>query len=134
MKSKRGFTLIEVLLVATLIAVVALLMYSFFGQGLSLYSMESKSAQRQDNLRLVLSDITNRVRLADPSKVTYSSGVLTVDTTTYSYYSADQEVRRNSTTLATGVSAFTVSLSSGLLQISITDTAGTAISTSLSLK
>lgn len=133
MKNKRGITLIEVLLAMTLITVAALLMYSFFGQGFSLYKVESKSAEEQTNLRQVLSEITNRVRLADPSTVTYSGGVLTVDGKNYSYYSTGNEIRRDGKTLATGVSAFNVTLSGKLLSISITSTAGTIISTSLSL-
>jgi prepilin-type N-terminal cleavage/methylation domain-containing protein len=133
MKNKRGFTLIEMLVTLALVAVVAALMYTFFGQGISLYSMESESAQEQANLRLVLSDITNRARLTDPSSITYADGVLTVDDTTYSFNSTDQEILRDGGTLATGISRFTVQLESGLLEVSITSTKGTVVSTSLSL-
>jgi prepilin-type N-terminal cleavage/methylation domain len=133
MKNRRGFTLIELLLALSLITVAALLMYSFFGQGLSLYTMETEMAGEQDSLRQVLSDITNRVRLADPSTITYNSGALSIGSAVYSFDSAGKEIRRNGATLATGVSAFGVTLTSELLQISITNTAGTVISTSLSL-
>lgn len=133
MKNRRGFTLIEVLLTLALIVVVAALMYSFFGQGLTLYTMETESAQEQANLQQVLSDITNRVRLADPSSITYANGTLSIGTTTYKFDSTDQQILRNGTALATGVSAFNITLGGQLLGISVTSTAGSVVSTSLSL-
>lgn len=133
MKRVRGFTLIEILVALALVAVVGALMFSFFGQGLRLYTMETESAQEQANMRLVLSDITNRVRLADPSSITYTNGVLNIGSTSYKFDSAHQRVLRNGSSLVTGVSAFSVSLSAQLLDISVTSTAGSVVSTSLSL-
>lgn len=133
MKRKRGFTLIEILITLVLVVVVSALMYSFFGQGLTLYTMETESAEEQANLRLVLSDITNRVRLADPAAITYASGVLSIGSTTYTYDNLHQQVLRNGSALATGVSAFRITLSEQLLEISVTSTAGSVVSTSLSI-
>lgn len=134
MKSRRGFTLIETLLTLALIVVVGALMYSFFGQGLHLYTMETETAEEQANMRQVLSDITNRTRLTDPTAITYADGVLSIGTASYTYDSANQQILRNGTALATGVSAFSVSLSEQLLEISVTSTAGSVVSTSLSLR
>ena len=133
MKNRRGFTLVEMLVTLAILVVVTALMFTFFGQGLSLYTMESESAQEQTSLREVLSDITNRARLTDPAEITYSGEVLNVGGTTYSFDSVSQAILRDSGIMATGISSFTVLLESELLQISITSTAGTVVSTSLSL-
>ena len=133
MRKIRGFTLIEVLVTLTLVIVVGALMFSFFGQGLTLYTMETETAQEQANLRQVLSDITNRVRLADPAAITYTNGVLKIGSASYHYDSTHQQILRNNAALATGVSVFSVSLDKQLLEISVTSTAGNVVSTSLSL-
>ena len=125
--------MIEILITLALIVVVAALMYSFFGQGLTLYTMETESAEEQANLRQVLSDITNRTRLADPANITYVNGVLSIGSTTYVFDSTDERILRNGTALATGISAFRVTLSQQLLEISVTSSAGSVVSTSLSL-
>ena len=131
MKDKRGFTLIEIIIVVMLIAVVGLLMYSFFGQGFRLYTVESESADKQMNLRQVMSDITNRARLADPAAVTYTSGVLNVGT--YAYMLSNGQVKRNDTVLANDVAAFNISINTGILGITMVNTSGTSLSTSISL-
>ncbi len=132
MKSKkRGFTLIEVLLATALVAVVMLLMYAFFGQGFKLYTVESESADAQMNLRQVLSEITNKARLTDPADITYASGVLSVDDDTYMLF--DEKIIRNDTAIASGIGAFHVSIENDMLSIEVINTAGTSLSTSLSL-
>ncbi len=131
LRRKKGFTLVELLVTIALIAVVASLMFTFFGQGLSLYTEETKSADEQMNLRQVLSDITNKVRLADASGISCTSDVLTVDGTTYRRNG--QQILRDSAVIANGISAFTASISGGMLNISIQNTAGTLLETSLSL-
>lgn len=131
-RNKRGFTLIEVLLAASLVVVVAALMFTFFGQGISLYSDESQLAQEQSGLRRVLSDITNRVRLA-PDTVTVSGTTLTVGSMVYTYDSTNECVKRNGTVLASDVSAFIVQITGTRLDISINSVSGKAVSTSISL-
>jgi len=133
MRKKRGFTLIELLLALSLIVAVAALMFSFFGQGLSLYTKETASAKEQANLRFVLSDITTRARLADVSTIKVTDGVLSIGSTTYSFDSAHQRVLRGDSALATGISAFSVTLNNSKLSIRVTSTGGAAVSTSFSL-
>ncbi|MDD5017280.1 MAG: prepilin-type N-terminal cleavage/methylation domain-containing protein [Eubacteriales bacterium] len=132
MKRKNGgFTLIETLITIVIVSVVALLMYSFFGQGFSLYSVETNSADEQMSQRQVLSDITNKARLTDPGSIAYADGVLTIDD--YAYTFAGGSILRNNTVIANGISAFNVSIDQNILEIGIVNTAGTEISTSLSL-
>ena len=128
---KKGLTIAEIAVVVALLAVAALLMYSFFGQGLKLFTYESEAADKQMNMRVVLSDITNRARLADPAAITYASGTLTIGSDSYSL--TENQIERNGAVIANGISAFTVDISSGMLSITITNTAGTSISTSISL-
>jgi len=131
MKRNRGFTLIEVILVSALVVAAALLMYSFFGQGFSLYSAETASADEQMNLRQAMSDITNVVRITDPANISVSDGVLTVGTRKYKLENGC--IMRNSATIADGVSVFDVSISNSILKIRIVNKKGTEIKTSLSL-
>lgn len=131
MKSKKGFTLIEMLIVVALIGAASLLMYSFFGQGLNLYAIESKSADEQANLRQALSDITNRARLTKSADVTVSAGVLTVGT--YAYKLDGGRVTRNGTAIANGISTFNMSKTDSLLEIGFVNASGKSISTSVSL-
>ncbi len=131
-KTNRGFTLIEVLLACALVAVAAMLMYSFFGQGFSLYTLESESADEQASLRMAMSDITNVVRLTDASKISLSEGgVLTVDDRTYKL--SGGKIMRNDTAIASNISTFTVTKSSDLLWIKLVSNKGAAIETSLSM-
>lgn len=131
MKNKKGFTLVEVIVVVALIAVVAMLMYSFFGQGLKVFSYESDSADKQMNLREVVSDITSRIRLTDSSSISYSSGTLTIGS--YSYTLSNGQIKRNGAAISSGISSFNVSMDTTIVNITIVNTAGTSISTSVSL-
>jgi len=129
---KTGYTLIEVLLAAALIAVVALLMYSFFGQGFALYGVETASAEEQINLRQAMSDITNIVRVTDPDDISVENGVLTVGSRQYKL--SDGSIQKNGAAIAHGIAVFDVSRTGdGLLVIRIVNQNGTELKTSLSL-
>ena len=129
--TNRGFTLIEVLLALALVAAAAMLMYSFFGQGFSLYTRESESADEQASLRMVMSDITNIVRVTDKTKISVSSNVLTVDNRTYKL--SGGKILRNGTAIASNISAFTVTMSTELLSIKVVSNKGSTIETALSM-
>lgn len=129
--NNRGITLLETIIAAALVSVVMLLMYAFFGQGFKLYTMESESADEQMNLRQVLSEITNNARLTDPEAITYTSGVLTIDDDAYMLY--EDKIIRNETAIASGISAFNISITNGILSVEVINTSGTRIATSLSL-
>lgn len=132
MKDKKGFSLIEVLIVVSLVAVAALLMYSFFGQGFSLYAAESKSADEQAALRQVLSDITNKARVTPGPQITVSSGTLKVGSFTYKLDGGS--IKRNGTAIARGISSFTVNKTAeNILEIKLVNASGKSISTSVSL-
>ena len=130
---RNGFTLVEVLLVAALIAVVAGLMYCFIGQGLTLYSMGNESADEQQSLRQVLSEITNKARLAATDDVSMSGNELTIKSDVYKL--SDNKIIRNGNAIAYRISEFEVSLNdtTSLLSIRVKDTKGAEIQTSLSL-
>ena len=129
---KTGYTLIEVLLAAALIGVVALLMYSFFGQGFALYGVETASAEEQINLRQVMSDITNAARVTDPDDISIENGVLTVGSRKYKL--SDGSIQKKGAAIANGIAVFDVSRTSdGMLAIRIVNQNGTELRTSLSL-
>lgn len=131
-RRNKGFTLVELLVVVALIAVAASLMYTFFGQGLSLYTAESESADEQANMRQVMSDITNRFRLTDPADISCSNNVLTVGDDVYRR--SGEQILRNSGVIANGISSFTAAISNSVLDIRIESSSGTELETSLSLR
>ncbi|MGE5496205.1 MAG: type II secretion system protein J [Burkholderiales bacterium] len=131
MKNRKGFTLIEMIIVVALVGAVSLLMYSFFGQGFNLYVAESKSADEQTSLRQVLSDITNKSRLTKADQVTADAGLLTIGAYVYRLYG--EKITRNGTVIASGIASFSASKTDGLLEIGLKSVSGKSISTSVSL-
>lgn len=130
-KRKNGFTLIEVLVAVAIVAVAGMFMYAFLGQGMNLYAVETASAEQQADMRMVMSEITNKVRVTDKTSITYGLGVLTIGD--YAYAFDGERILRNETELAGSISAFAVSITNGILDVSLTNSTGTQISTSLSL-
>ena len=131
MKRKRGFTLIELLVTLAVLGAVGLLAYTLFGQGFSLYAEEAKSADQQTEMRLVLSEITNKARLTDEANISYVSEQLTIGD--YVYVLNGNRVIRNSSELATDIAVFDVSIVDGLLEIRLVNIEGDQITTSLYL-
>ncbi len=131
MKNKKGITLLEVIITLGILSVIGLMAFTLFGQGLSLYQTETESADLQDEMRLVLSDITNKVRVAEEADISVATNQLTVNDYTYSL--DGNRIIRNSSELATNISFFDVSLADGLLEIRLQNTKGTQISTAIYL-
>lgn len=129
--NKRGFSLVELLVAVALVAVAALLMYSFFGQGFSLYSEETGSADEQMGLRQAMSEITNVVRVTSADDISVSNGVLNVGSRSYSL--EDGCILRNGTDIADGISTFNASIDGGIIHLRIVSKQGTVLETSLSL-
>ena len=131
MKNKKGITLLEVIITLGILSVIGLMAFTLFGQGLSLYQAETESADLQDEMRLVLSDITNKVRVAEEADISVATNQLTINDYTYSL--DGNRIIRNSSELATNISFFDVSLADGLLEIRLQNTKGTQISTAIYL-
>lgn len=131
MKVKRGFTLIEVIITVAVLGAVGLLAFSLIGQGLNLYKAEVESADLQEDMRLVLSEITNKVRLTDESDISISGNKLTIANNVYSL--ENSSLLRNSSEIAASIMLFDVSITNSLLKIRIVNNKGTELSTSIYL-
>lgn len=132
MRNKKGYTLMELIIVVALLSAIAILLYTVMGQGFKLYAAQSESATELTNLRQVMSDITNKARITDPALISYSLGVLQVGS--YSYSLNGQTIEKNGTVLAKGIGSFDVTISEeGILKITIVNLEGKSISTSISL-
>ncbi len=129
----KGFTLIELLVTIAILAVAAGLMFTLFGQGLSLYTIETESADEQQSLRQILSEITNSARIADVDSIDVNDNALTIGSNVYSH--SGQNVLKNGTPIADRIVSFEVSLddSTSLLSITVSNTKGANLQTSLTL-
>lgn len=131
MKNKKGITLIEVIITLAILGAVGMLAATFFGQGFSLYNAETESADLQEDMRLVLSDITNKVRITDEASISVSGNQLVVADYTYAFDGS--RIVRNSDEIATSIQTFEVNITNGLLEIRIVNTEGDEITTSIYL-
>lgn len=131
MKNKKGFTLIEVIITLAVLGAVSMLALTFFGQGFSLYNAETESADLQEDMRLVLSDITNKVRITDEDSISAAGNQLVVGDTVYAFDGS--RIIRGSDEIATSIDVFEASITNGLLEIRIVNTKGSEITTSIYL-
>ena len=68
-KKKRGYTLLEVMMVVALVAVVEGMSYSIYAMGMRTYAMLASKIEVQQNVRLAASFIQRRLFMAAASDV-----------------------------------------------------------------
>jgi prepilin-type N-terminal cleavage/methylation domain-containing protein len=119
LRSKKGFTLIEVLLTVLIIAIVFGMVASIVGFFSRFYTDENQYIDRQENMRILMLQIERDIRMSDQEVNLSGSPCYIIGTGdsstpihTYCFDVSTQVVTRNGTVVANNVSVFTFSLSS----------------------
>ncbi len=124
---KRGFTLIELIVVMVLMAMLFAMGFSIYRFSTDAYAREASRGLTQSDLRVAMSVITKDMR--KHPDFTISSNTITAGANTYTLDSQDLNV--NGSLLISGIEAFSVSQSGKKITIKITsskDNIGSPIS------
>lgn len=104
-KNKKGVTLIELIIVLSILSIVSSLGFSFYLYGLKNFTTQTVNVNNQSNVRYALSIISKDIRKAD--SVTVSANIITIDGTLE--YKLDGNIlMKNGNNLVTDIETFNV--------------------------
>lgn len=114
----KGVTLIELLLAAALVSVIFGVAFLFYYFGTVSFDNESTSANNQQNLRLVMNDITREIRnTSDEVTVDQANSTITIGANVYKLES--NAIMKNDNVLMGNVEKFDVSKNGNIISIEI---------------
>lgn len=121
MKNKKGFTLVELILVLTVTAILLGVVVSIFLQSISYYKIDETKAANQDSLNLAASSIERNIRSASSVTLSGSDCVVTTATGTYAYSLnlSTHVLSINSSPLTSRIAQFTCTVTSNVVDVSI---------------
>lgn len=106
LNNKKGFTLIELIIVIVVIGIIMGGVVSAFAFGMQFFSDEDSSIGIQENLRFVAVNFEKDVRKSTSQSVTTSAPCATIDTVVYCLVGTN--IERNSVVIAHDIAAFIV--------------------------
>lgn len=104
-KNRKGFTLIELMIVLALLSVVIMIAFSVFSFGLKSFNAQTDNIGNQSNVRYVISDITNEIRRGDATNITIISGG-GINVNGIIYKLQGNNLLKNGNELASGIESF----------------------------
>ncbi|TFG82930.1 MAG: prepilin-type N-terminal cleavage/methylation domain-containing protein, partial [Erysipelotrichales bacterium] len=114
MKKNKGFTLIEVVVVAAIIAVMLSGVYVIFDQGIKMFAKDRTQVENQESIRTTMTSIEKKIRKADhPTQPLYMDGsclVVRSATKTDTYCKTGNTMTLNGNTILDRISTFTASV------------------------
>jgi len=138
MKNKKGFTLIELILVMAVTAILLGIIISILLQSISMFKIDETKAANQDSLNIAATSIETKVRSASAVSLSGSNCVVTTPAGDYIYSlnTTTHTLSVNSSALTTRIASFSCAISGNTVTISITtlnDRAGNAQSLNTSI-
>lgn len=121
--NEKGITLMELILALSLVSIILTLIASFYHFGALSFSNESVRSSNQQNMRLVMNDITKEIRNADASStitVDQESSTITIGEIVFKLQ--DNTIMKDSKVLMDNVSQFAVSMNGNSIIIEIKST------------
>ena len=114
----KGVTLIELILAAALVSVIFSVAFLFYYFGTVSFDNESTSANNQQNLRLVMNDITREIRnTSDDITVDQANSIITIGANVYKL--EGNAIMKNDNVMMGNVEKFDVSKNGNIISIEI---------------
>ncbi|GAB1476749.1 hypothetical protein MASR2M70_15850 [Bacillota bacterium] len=113
---KRGFTLIELVVVMVLMGLILTMGFSIYRFGTDTYAGEAEKTLSQTELRAAISVITKDIR-KHPGSVTAGTKSITINGTEYAF--SDGSLTVNGSSFIEGIADFNVSRNEDKITISI---------------
>jgi len=114
MKKSKGYTLIEVVVVAAIIAVMLSGVYVIFDQGVKMFAKDRTQVANQESIRTVMTSIEKKIRKANATTPMQEvSGCLVVysTTTTDTYCQSGSSITLNGNAILDRIATFTHTVS-----------------------
>ncbi|NLV22964.1 MAG: hypothetical protein GXY49_13460 [Syntrophomonadaceae bacterium] len=120
---EKGITLIELILAAALVSIILGIVAMFYYFGMLSFDNDSIRANNQQNMRLVINDITKEIRNVGADEtitVDQANSTITIDTIVYKLQG--NKIMKNSNVLMENVNRFDVSLNGNYVSVEIEST------------
>lgn len=121
LNNRKGFTLLELIIVIVIMGIIMGGVVTAFVFGLNVYTDENSSVDRQENLRLVAVSFEKDLRKSATQSVTVSGTCSTIGTT-ITYCLVGTNVQRNGVVIAKNVDQMTINNSGTYLDLTLSST------------